>query len=156
MRRVQDHKKLEGGGVAEGEQSAGRHTIVGLGATPPSVVVWKADVSREAPDWRLAGVDLGMRDGRPFGSLHFEEVNGSRRARVAVRWDHVYDQLQCFVTDRSFAAEGERLERDARHRVGTLMAAYAQIGLAIAAGTVAEGSLRAASNLVPIGPRHPG
>jgi len=156
MRRVQDHKKLEGGGVAEGEQTAGQYTIVGLGASPPSVVVWRADVSRVAQDWRLAGVDLGMRDGRPFGSLHFEEVNGSRRARVAVRWDHVYDQLQCFVTDRSFAAEGERLERDARHRVGTLMAAYAQIGLAITAGAVAEGSLRAASNLVPIGPRHPG
>jgi len=141
--------------VDEGEQATGQHAIGGLSASSPTVVVWGADVSREAQGWRLAGVDLGMRDGRPFGSLSFEAFNGTRRAQVAVRWDHVYDQLQCFVTDRAFlGSEREALERDARHRVGALMAAYAQVGLSIAFGA-AEGALRAAANLVPADPARP-
>jgi hypothetical protein len=68
----------------------------------------------------------------------------------------LYDQLQCFVTDGTFVGSGrEALERDARHRVGVLMAAYAQVGLSIASGAVAEGALRAAANLVPAHPDHP-
>lgn len=136
--------------MVEIEPAIGQHQVGGFEASPRTVAVWGADVSREAPGWRLAGVDLGMRDGRPFGSLRFESVQDSRSPQVAVRWDHIYDQLHCFVTDRNFGAERECLERDARHRVGTLMAAYAQVGLSIAAAPVAEGALRAAANLIPV------
>jgi hypothetical protein len=136
--------------VAEGELAEGQHLVRGLRASPGTVAVWGADPSREAPGWRLHGVDLGMRDGRPFGSISFEVIDGSHRAQVAVRWDHVYDQLQCFVTDRAITGpRREALERDARHRVGALMAAYAQVGLSIAFGAAVEGALRAAANLIP-------
>jgi hypothetical protein len=97
----------------------------------------------------LDTVDLSMKDGRPFGYVTFVEAEGGREAQVAVRWDHVHEQLQCFATDRNVGKERDELERDVRHRVGALMAAYAQVGLSIASSPAAAEALRAAADLVP-------
>ncbi|ROS58217.1 hypothetical protein EDF38_2957 [Frigoribacterium sp. PhB160] len=127
----------------------GQVEITGLSSSPASVAVWRADPGREISGWHLDTVDLSMKDGRPFGYVTFVEPGAGREAQVAVRWDHVHDQLQCFATDRNIGKERGELERDVRHRVGALMAAYAQLGLSIATSYVAAEALRTAANLAP-------
>lgn len=103
----------------------GQHVVCGLGTTGDSMAVWGADDMWAATGWTLLTVDVGMKGGTPLGSLTYKETTSSRTTDVAVRWDHVHDQLQCFVVDRETARmEREVIERDARARA--LLAAFSE------------------------------
>ena len=127
----------------------GRHRIEDL-YLPSSVLdVWGAESRRDMPGWRLHEVDVAMKEGRPFGSVLFERLD-NRSARVGVRWNHVSEQLHCFVTDATISgADRQGLELDVRARVGALMAINAAIGASAATSPVAASGVRAAAHLLP-------
>ena len=128
----------------------GKYLLEGLGRGPESMLVWSADGSRHAKGWHLVSVDLGMRSGRPMGAVHFEREEGGQRVGLGVRWDHVYDQLHCFVFEGECNdTDREHLDRDARHRVGTWMAVHAEVGSALGANAVAQRAMFEAAHLLP-------
>lgn len=127
----------------------GRYRIEDLQPPNPFLDVWGVESWRRLPGWRLHEVDLSMKDGRPFGSVLFQAFDG-RSARVGVRWNHVSEQLHCFVTDASFSdADRQGLELDVRGRVGALVATYAAIGASVVTTPVAASGIRAAAHLLP-------
>lgn len=131
--------------VAEGQL-----LIQGLDRAPGSIQVWTADNSRHANGWRFVGADLGMKGGRPLGLVRFERLDSSQRVSLSVSWDHVYDQLRCFVFEGECDAVGrERLERDVRHRVGTWMAITSEIGSYVASSPEAQEAVLSAAHLMP-------
>jgi len=135
--------------------SEGQVLIGGLERVPGSMAVWSADSSRHARGWEFVTADLGMKDGRPFGAVHFERADGSGRVGLGVRWDHVYDQLRCHVFEGECdVADRERLERDVRHRVGTWMAITSEIGSYVASGPAAQRAIFQAAHLAPECPAH--
>jgi hypothetical protein len=127
----------------------GRYRIEDLRLRSPSLEVWGVEGWRRVPGWRLHEVDLALKDGRPFGSVLFRAFDG-RSARVGVRWNHVSEQLHCFVTDTSLSeVDRQGLELDVRGRVGTLIATYAAIGASAVTTPVAASGTRAAAHLLP-------
>lgn len=128
----------------------GRHWVTDLTLPVAEVEVWVADDARHVPGWKLAEVNVVLNSGRPFGSVTFRRDEGNRVEQVAVRWNHVQEQLHCFVVRRGASdAEKKGLELDTRSRVGTLMAAYAEVGAAAATRPPAAAAIRAAAHLVP-------
>jgi predicted nucleotidyltransferase component of viral defense system len=110
-----------------------------------------------APGWHLQTVNVGFKGGAPLGSLTYVEAASSRRIDVAVRWDHVHDQLQCSVIDRATAqSELNILERDARARVGALLRVSAELGWRFASSEMSRTDILKAAGLSPAsasGPR---
>jgi hypothetical protein len=91
-----------------------------------------------------------MKNGRPFGTVRFERLDTSHRVGLSVSWDHVYDQLRCFVFEGECdAADRERLERDVRHRVGTWMAIISEIGSYVASSPATQEAIFEAAHLAP-------
>ena len=128
----------------------GQHWVRGLGANGDGVVVWGMDTMWAAPGWRLQTVNVGFNGGAPLGSLTYVEEASSRSIDVAVRWDHVHDQLQCSVIDRS-TVQSERniLERDARARIGALLRVSAELGWRFASRAVSRTDIFEAAGLSP-------
>lgn len=127
----------------------GRYRIEDLQSPNPFLDVWGVEGWRRVPGWRLHEVDLALKDGRPFGSLLFQGLDG-RGALVGVRWNHVSEQLHCFVTDASMPeTDRRRIELDVRTRVGTFIATYAAIGASAVTTPVAVSGIRAAAHLLP-------
>ena len=135
----------------------GQHRVRGLGASGDGAVVWGMDTMWVAPGWRLQTVNVGFKGGAPLGSLTYVEVASSRRIDMAVRWDHVHDQLQCSVIDRETAqSEQDILERDARARIGTLLRISAELGWRFASSQISRTDIFEAAGLSPLsvsGPR---
>ena len=128
----------------------GQHRVRGLGASGDGAVVWGMDTMWVAPGWRLQTVNVGFKGGAPLGSLTYVEEASSRRIDVAVRWDHVHDQLQCSVIDRA-TAQSERniLERDARARIGALLRVSAELGWRFASSEISRTDIFEAAGLSP-------
>jgi hypothetical protein len=126
----------------------GQHLVRSVGTSGESVAVWGADGMWAASGWSLLTVDVGMKGGTPFGSLTYGETTSSQTRDVAVRWDHVHDQLQCFVIDRGTASiEREVLERDARARIGALLRISAELGWRFASSEVSRADIYEAAGL---------
>ena len=135
----------------------GQHLVRGLGMNGESAAVWGADGMWAAPGWSLQTVDVGMKGGSPLGSLSYAETTSTRTIDVAVRWDHVHDQLQCFVIDREVeAVERNVLERDARARIGALLRISAEVGWRFASNEITRGDILAAAGLSPVAVLSPG
>lgn len=129
----------------------GQHRVRGLGASGDGAVVWGMDTMWVAPGWRLQTVNVGFKGGAPLGSLTYVEVASSRRIDIAVRWDHVHDQLQCSVIDRATAqSEQDILERDARARIGTLLRISAELGWRFASSQISRTDIFEAAGLSPL------
>ena len=129
----------------------GQHLVRSVGTSGESVAVWGADGMWAAPGWSLQTVDVGMKGGSPLGSLSYVETTSTQTIDVAVRWDHVHDQLQCFVIDREVAAvERNVLERDARARIGALLRISAEVGWRFASNEITRGDILAAAGLSPV------
>lgn len=128
----------------------GQHLVRGLGGNADGVVVWGMDTMWVAPGWRLHTVNVGFKGGAPLGSLTYVEEASSRSVDVAVRWDHVHDQLQCSVIDRA-TAQSERniLERDARARIGALLRMTAEVGWRLASSEMSRTDIFEAAGLSP-------
>ena len=128
----------------------GQHRVRGLGANGDGMVVWGMDIMWVAPGWRLQTVNVGFKGGAPLGSLTYIDKASSRRIDVAVRWDHVHDQLQCSVIDPA-TAQGERniLERDARARIGALLRVSAELGWRLASSEMSRMDIFEAAGLSP-------
>lgn len=128
----------------------GQHFVRSLGTTGESLAVWGADDTWAASGWSLGTVDVGMKGGTPLGSLTYVEATTSQTRKVAVRWDHVHDQLQCFVIDRGAErTERETLERDARARIGALLRISAELGWRLASSDVSRADIFSAAGLSP-------
>jgi hypothetical protein len=129
----------------------GQHRVRGLGANGDGAVVWGVDTMWVAPGWRLQTVNVGLKGGAPLGSLTYVEEASSTRIDVAVRWDHVHDQLQCSVIDRATApSERNILERDARARIGALLRISAELGWRFASGEISRTDIFEAAGLSPL------
>ena len=128
----------------------GQHLVRGLGPSSDGVTVWGMDTSWVAPGWRLQTVNVSFKGGTPLGSLTYMEVASHRPSDVAVRWDHVHDQLQCSVIDR-WAEPSERaiLERDARARIGALLRISAEVGWRFASNEISRTDIFEAAGLSP-------
>jgi len=128
----------------------GQHRVRGVYENGDGVVVWGMDTMWVAPGWRLQTVNVGLKGGAPLGSLTYAEEASSRRIDVAVRWDHVHDQLQCSVTNRA-EAQSERniLERDARARIGALLRVSAELGWRFASSEMSRTDIFEAAGLSP-------
>ena len=128
----------------------GQHLVRGLGANGDGAVVWGVDTMWVAPGWRLHTVNVGFKGGAPLGSLTYVEVASRRPLDVAVRWDHVHDQLRCSVIDRA-TAQSERniLERDARARIGALLRMTAEVGWRLASSEMSRTDIFEAAGLSP-------
>jgi len=132
------------------ELPEGLYRIEELHLASPIADVWGMEGWRHVPGWRLDAVDLGIKAGRPFGSLFFQRIDDGFRARIGVRWNHVSEQLHCFVTDTTTPqADRQALELDARSRVATLMSIYTAIGASAASSPVAASGAHAAAHLLP-------
>ena len=133
--------------------AANRQVISGLKMGTGVVTVLKWDDTKRARGWTLTGADLMMDRGRPFGSLWYRH-DDSRYIRVGVHWNHDIEQLECLclhpkkpqLPDDVDEFEASRLERDARSRIGTLMAVNAEIG-SIVATRASEDAILAAAGL---------
>lgn len=134
----------------------GQHLVRGLGTSGQGTTVWGADSTWAASGWSLLAVDVGMKGGSPLGSLTYVEITSSRTSEVAVRWDHVHDQLQCFVIDREVALlQREVLERDARARIGALLRISAEVGWRFASNEISRADIFEASGLSPVAAHSP-
>jgi hypothetical protein len=136
---------------SEGLQD-GQHRVRGLGGNGDGdgVVVWGMDTMWVAPGWRLHTVNVGFKGGAPLGSLTYVEEASSRPIDVAVRWDHVHDQLQCSVIDRATAqSEQDILERDARARIGALLRVSSELGWRLASTEISRADILEAAGLSP-------
>lgn len=128
----------------------GQHRVRGLGGNGEGVVVWGMDTMWVAPGWRLQTVNVGFKGGAPLGSLTYVEEASSRPIDVAVRWDHVHDQLQCSVIDRATAqSKQDILERDARARIGALLRVSAEMGWRFASSEISRTDIFEAAGLSP-------
>ena len=136
--------------MAHKDLREGQLLIEGLDRAPGSLPVWSAESSRHASGWHFLSADLGMKNGRPFGTVRFERLDPSHRVGLSVSWDHVYDQLRCFDFEGECdAADRERLERDVRHRVGTWMAIISEIGSYVASSPATQEAIFEAAHLAP-------
>ncbi|OII27304.1 hypothetical protein [Frigoribacterium sp. MCBA15_019] len=118
------------------------------------MAVWGADDMWAATGWSLLTVDVGMKGGTPLGTLTYIETTSSRTTDVAVRWDHVHDQLQCFVIDRETARmEREVIERDARARIGALLRISAEVGWRFASSKISRADIFEAAGLSTVAVR---
>ena len=128
----------------------GQHLVRGLGANGDGILVWGLDTMWAAPGWRVQTVNVGLKGGAPLGSLTYVEEATSRRIDVAVRWDHVHDQLQCSAIDRATAqSERNTLERDARARIGALLRVSAELGWRFASSEMSRTDIFEAAGLSP-------
>jgi hypothetical protein len=136
--------------VTQGQARDDRYVVDGLTRAPGAMSVWGAAEERHAPGWQLTSVNLGLKSGRPLGAVYFVRDGLEDEVCVSVRWNHVVDQLECrLITAGHDAAERESLERDVRHRVGTYLAIYAEIGLNVGTHPVTDAAVRIASHLEP-------
>ena len=136
--------------MTQGELGNNRYVVDGLIRAPGVMTVWGATEERHAPGWRLTGLDFGLKSGRPLGAFYFVRDDSEDEVCVSVRWNHVVDQLECrVITTGLDAVERESLERDARHRVGTYIAIYTEIGSNVGTHPVTDAAVRAASHLAP-------
>lgn len=136
--------------MTEGQPNDDRYVVDGLTRAPGAVTVWGAAEERHALGWRLTRLNFGLKSGRPLGAVYFVRDGSEDEVCVSVRWNHVVDQLECRLISASHdAAEQESLERDVRHRVGTYMAIYAEIGLMVGTHPVTDAAVRVASRLEP-------
>lgn len=133
-----------------GDDYPTHRTIANLVLPAPSIDVWAAEDFRDAPGWSLAKVDVVLDSGRPFGSVTFQNNADGQLEQVAVHWDHVHEQLHCFVVNRAIVG-GERkaLELDARSRVGNLVAIYAEIGANASRFSDTRAAIETAARLAP-------
>jgi hypothetical protein len=141
----------QGENMGSGALQDGQHRVRGLGASGDGMTVWGLDNMWVATGWRLQTVNVGFKGGAPLGSLTYAEVASGKACDVAVRWDHIHDQLQCFVTDRGTAqSERDILERDARARIGALLRISAELGWRFASGDISRNDIFKAAGLSPV------
>ena len=146
----------EGENMASDALQDGQHLVRSLGTTGESVAVWGADHMWAASGWSLLTVDVGMKGGTPLGSLTYIATANNRTTDVAVRWDHVHDQLQCFVIDRGTArTEREVIERDARARIGALLRISAEVGWRFASSEISRADIFEAAGLSTVAVQSP-
>ena len=119
-----------------------------------SLQVWNVDTALLRLTWTIAQCNIGMRDGYPFGWIQYVDPEAGRRLVVAVRWNQLEGQLQCFATTRpSVLDEYREVERDARLRVGSLLAAYGSLGAELARHSTAQEDLLRSAGLFTVRPR---
>jgi hypothetical protein len=119
------------------------------------MTVQKWDSTKRARGWTLTSANFTLDRGRPFGAMWYRHDDDQRIARVGVRWNHDVEQLEALclhpnearLADDVDNLEAAALERDARSRVGTLVASNAQIGSFISSARESENAILAASGL---------
>jgi len=112
------------------------------------VEVWNVNTDLIRLTWSIVQCNIGMRDGYPFGWIQYVNPVTEESKVVAVRWNQLTGQLQCSAAEHSERPdEFLELERDARLRVGSLLAAYAQLGSIVARRPGAQMDLRSSAGL---------
>ncbi|WP_412148550.1 hypothetical protein [Curtobacterium flaccumfaciens] len=118
----------------------GQALVPGLTMGVGALIVQRWDPTYAATGWTLYGADLTLDMGHPFGSMFYRNDADGRVLRIGVQWHPPVQQLEfpalhpskpelaSDCTDDEVAA----VVLDARSRIGTLVAANAQIGSFVA------------------------
>ena len=120
---------------------------IGVGA----LVVQRWDPAHAAKGWTLYGADLTLDMGHPFGSMFYRNDADGRVLRIGVKWHPPAQQLEFpalhpsrpELTSDCNDEEVAAVTLDARSRIGTLVAANAQIGSFVATETSEDAILEA-------------
>jgi hypothetical protein len=118
----------------------GQALIPGLKMGIGALTVQRWDQAFAATGWTLYGAELTLDMGHPFGSMFYRNDVDGRVLRIGVQWHKPVQQLEFpalhpskpELTSDCSDEEVAAVTLDARSRIGTLVAANAQIGSFVA------------------------
>ncbi|RKR76309.1 hypothetical protein [Frondihabitans australicus] len=130
-------------GEADMETTDGETLITGLRLGEGAIAVTAWPVT-DLDGWTRTGSDLTFQHGHPFGSLAYEHAATGERLRVGVGWDDNEHELAFVPLHATEPRSTDLVDgvddalRDARGRIGRLVAIHTSIGQMV----VTEDSLR--------------